>query len=121
MALDGEDFKYNSDMAGLTAIRNVVFNLICKGKDSMLKDVTLPSINIAYAYLQSDLFLASCPPRYLKVKDPVTGEHRFFWQYGVLYSSQSSTVCWQRMLHLWLVSKGFKQGVNELCAFYHCK
>ena len=92
VALDGEDFKYNSDVAGLTAIRNVVFDPIRKGKDGTLEDVTLSSIDIAYAYLQSDLFPASCPPRYLKVKDPVTGEHRFFRQYGVLYGSRSSAV-----------------------------
>ena len=63
VVLDGEDFKYNSDVAGLTAIRNVVFDPIRRNDDSTLEDITLSSIDIAYAYLQSDLFPASCPPR----------------------------------------------------------
>ena len=120
VTLDGEDFKYNSDVAGLAAIRNIVFDLIRRNSYGMLGDVTLSSIDIVYAYLQSDLFPASFPPRYLKVKDPVTGTHRFFRQYGVLYSSRSSAVRWQHTLHPWLVSKGFVQGANEPCAFY-CK
>ena len=73
VVLNGEDFKYNSDVAGLTAIRNIVFDPIRHNSDGTLEDVTLSSIDIAFAYLQSDLFPASCPPRYLKVKDPVTG------------------------------------------------
>ena len=119
VVLNGEDFKYNSDVAGLTAIRNIVFDLIRRNSDGTLEDVTLLSIDIAFAYLQSDLFPASCPPRYLKVKDPVTGTYRFFRQYGVLYGSRSSAVRWQQTLHPWLVSKGFEQGANEPCAFYH--
>ena len=121
MALDGEDFKYNSDVTGLAAIRNIAFDPIRRNNDSMLEDVTLSSIDIAFAYLQSDLFLASYPPRYLKVKDPMTGTYRFFRQYGVLYGSRSSAVCWQQMLYLWLISKGFEQGANKPCAFYHQK
>ena len=117
--IDGKDFKHNSDVAGLTAIRNIVFDPIRRNNDGTLEDITLLSIDIAYAYLQSDLFPASCPPGYLKVKDPVTGTHRYFRQYGVLYGSRSSAVRWQQTLHPWLVSKDFVQGANEPCAFYH--
>ena len=119
VALDGEDFKYNSDVAGLTAIHKVVFDPIQRNGDGTLEDVTLSSIDIAYGYLQSDLFPASCPPRYLKVKDPVTGTYRFFRQYGVPFGSRPSAVRWQQTLHPWLVLKGFVQGANEPCAFYH--
>ena len=84
VTLDSEDFKYNSDVAGLTAICNVIFDPIWHNSDSTLKDIMLSSIDIVYAYLQSDLFPASCLPRYLKVKDPVTGTHRFFQRYGML-------------------------------------
>ena len=119
VALDGEDFKYDSGVAGLTAICNVVFDPIRRNNDGTLEDVTLSSIDIAYAYLQSDPFPASFPPRYLKIKDPVTGTRRFFRQYGVLYGSRSFAVRWQQTLHPWLVSKGFVQGASEPCAFYH--
>ena len=78
LALDGADFKYTSDVAGLTAIRNVVFDPIRRNADGSLQDVALSSTDIAYAYLQSDLFPAICPPGYLKVRDPVTGNMRFF-------------------------------------------
>ena len=56
LALDGADFKYNSDVAGLTAIWTVIFDPIPLKPDGNPEDVTLSSINIAYAYLQSDMF-----------------------------------------------------------------
>ena len=55
VALDGEDFKYKLDVVGLAAIRNIVFDLIRCNSDSTLEDVTLLSIDIVYAHLQSDL------------------------------------------------------------------
>ena len=39
VALDGEGFKYNSDVAGLTAIRNAVFDPVWRNSDGTLKDV----------------------------------------------------------------------------------
>ena len=109
VALDSEDFKYNSDVAGLMVIRNVVFNPIRRNIDGMLEDVMLSSIDIAYAYLQSDLFPTSCLPRYLKVKDPVTGTYRVFQQYGVLYRYQDRQ---------W--SAGNKRSVHGWCRKVLC-
>ena len=100
LALDGADFKYNSDVAGLMAIHNVMFDPIKCNTDGSLDDIMLSSIDAAYAYLQSDLFPVSCPPRYIKVWDPVSRTMRYFLQYGVLYGSRSSTVQWQQTLHL---------------------
>ena len=112
--LDGEDFCYASDVAGLAAVRNLVFDPIAPGEDSVIS-----SCDIAQAYLQSDMFPESDPPRFLKVRDPVSGLFRYFRQWGVLYGSRSSAVRWQRTLHPFLESIGFVQGQNEPCAFYH--
>ena len=99
LALDGADFKYNSDVAGLTVIWNVIVDPIPLKPDGNPEDVTLSSIDIAYAYLQSDMFPPNTPPRYLKVRDPASGTVRYFRQDGVLCGSRSSVVRWQQMLH----------------------
>ena len=112
--LDGADFKYASDVAGLAAVRNLVFDPIDPGED-----IQISSIDIAQAYLQSDFFPETDPPRFLKVKDPITGDMRYYRQHGVLYGAKSSGVRWQNMLHPFLVSLGFIQGRNEPCAFFH--
>ena len=112
--LDGEDFCYASDVAGLPAVCNLVFDLIAPGEDSVIS-----SCDIAQAYLQSDMFPETDSLRFLKVRDPVTKLLRYFRQRGVLYRSQSSAVRWQRTLHPFLESIGFVQGKNEPCAFYH--
>ena len=67
------------------------------------------------------MFPETDPPRFLKVRDPVSGLFRYFCQRGVLYGSRSSAVRWQRTLHPFLESIGFVQGQNEPCAFYHPK
>ena len=112
--LDGADFKYASDVAGLAAVRNLVFDPIDPGED-----IQISSIDIAQAYLQSDFFPETDPPRFLKVKDPITGDMRYYRQHGVLYGAKSSGVRWQNTLHPFLVSLGFIQGRNEPCAFFH--
>ena len=45
VALDGADFKYNTDvaLAGLTAIPNVVIDPIKRNEEGSLEDVTLSS------------------------------------------------------------------------------
>ena len=54
---NGADFKYNSNVARLTAILYVIFDPITLKPDGNLnhEDVTLSSIGIAYAYLQSGM------------------------------------------------------------------
>ena len=112
--LDGADFCYASDIAGLSAVRSLVFDPIAKGSD-----MTISSCDIAQAFLQSDKFPESDPARFLKVRDPITKQYRYFRQWGVLYGSKSSSVRWQRTLHPLLESIGFQQGHNEPCAFFH--
>ena len=103
-----------ANAAGLSAVRSLVFDPIAKGSD-----MTISSCDIAQAFLQSDKFPESDPARFLKVRDPITKQYRYFRQWGVLYGSKSSSVRWQRTLHPWLESIGFRQGFNEPCAFYH--
>ena len=97
--LDGEDFCYMSDVAGLAAVRNLVFDPIAPGEDCVIS-----SCDIAQVYLQSDMFPETDPPRFLKVRDPMSGLLRCFRQRGVLYGSRSSAVHWQHTLqhtHFW--------------------
>ena len=114
LILGGEDFCYASDAAGLAAVRNLVFDFIAPGEDAVIS-----SCDIAQSYLQSDMFPKTNPPRFLKVRDPMSGLFRYFRQRGVLYCSRSSAVRWQGTLHPFLESIGFVQGKNKPCAFYH--
>ena len=126
IALDGADFMYSSNVAGLTAIRNA---LLAPASDlnpksgaeqgDVSQDEVILSIDIAQAYTQSDFFGEHEPKRYLVIKDPVTKRMRYFRQFGPLYGSASSSVRWENTLHPWLVSVGFEQGKNEPCVFWH--
>ena len=112
--LDGPDFNYASDVVGLAAVRAIMFGPRQPG------DV-VASVDISTAYLQSDLFEPDEPPRYLVLKDPISGQTRYFRQLGVVYGSASSAVRWMNTLHPFLVSIGFQQGKNEPCVFRHPK
>ena len=54
-------------------------------------DVKISSIDIAQAYLQSDFFPETDPLRFLKVRNPITGDWRYFWRHGVLYGEFEHT------------------------------
>ena len=110
--LDGADFDYSSDVVGLTAIRMLMLAPRSRDEAIALRDIST-------AFLQSDMFAPEDPPRYLRLKDPVTGAVRYFRQLGVVYGSASAPVRWMHTLHPWLVSIGFKQGKNEPCVFRH--
>ena len=78
-------------------------------------------VDFSMAFLQSDLFSPGDPPQYLMLKDPVSGAHRYFQQWGVVYDSCSAPKQGQDTLHLWIESQGFTAGKNELCVFYNAK
>ena len=80
--LDGEDFCYASDVAGLAAVRNLAFDPIAP-----VEDCIISSCDTAQAHLQSDMFPETDPPRFLKVRDPMSGLFCYFRQRGVLYGS----------------------------------
>ena len=111
-ALDGPDFNYSSDVVGLTAVRAMMLG------PRQVGDV-IAQLDIPTAFLQSDMFGDDEPPRYLRLKDPVTGKLRYFRQLEVVYGSASASKCWQDTLHAWLTSVGFTQGKNEPCVFRH--
>ena len=73
--LDREDFCYASNVAGLAAVCNLVFDPITPREDSVIS-----SCDIAQAYLQSDMFPESDPLHFLKVQDPVSGLFHYFHQ-----------------------------------------
>ena len=113
-ALDGPDFNYSSDVVGMAAVRAMLLGPRKPGD-------AIAQLDISTAFLQSDLFPPESPPRYLKLRDPVTGETRYFQQLGVVYGSGSSPVRWQQTLNTWLKSVGFEQGKNDPCIFLHKK
>ena len=118
VALDGPDFQYASDVVGMTAIRALFMQPLQRGE-------AIGQADISTAFLQSDLFPADAPPRYLMLPDPVTGTNRYFRQLGVVYGSASSSRRWQDTLHGWLVTSesegggGYTCGKNDPCLFYH--
>ena len=113
LALDGADFKYNSD---------AVFDLILLQVDGTPGDVMLLSTSIVYTYLQSDMFSSNMPPRYLKVRDPVSGNVRYFSSTGYctvqdLLQSTGNRHCahswWHRVLSRVRTSHVLSITVNE--------
>ena len=112
--LDGIDFNYASDVVGLSAVRSIIMRPLQEGE-------SIGQMDISVAFLQSHLFPADAPPRYLRLKDPVSGSFRYFRQLGPIYGSASAPKHWQETLHPWLVSIGFEQGLNEPCVFRHKK
>lgn len=113
-ALDGPDFNYSSDVVGLTTVRAMMLG-------PRQSDDAIAQMDISTAFLQSNMFEEGEPPRYLRLKDPVTGKLRYFRQLGVVYGSASASKRWQDTLNAWLLSVGFTQGKNEPCVFRHRK
>ena len=122
--LDGPDFDYAANVCELAAVRNLLFapRVDPDGPDAGEDPEVIAQCDVATAYLQADMFGPADPPRYLKVRDPVTGEWRYFRQLGNLYGSSSAGKRWEKTLIAWLTSDkiGFVQGKNEPTAFF-CK
>ena len=57
--------------------------------------------------------------KWLKYRDPITGQVVYFKQLGPLYGEASAPVRWFETIAPWLVEQGFVQGENEPCVFYH--
>ena len=112
LKLDGPDFDYSSNVVGITAVRMMMLG--CRPSDH-----AVAQRDISTAFLQSHPFPEDAPPRYVRLKDPVTGVMRFFRQLGPIYGSNSAPKYWEETLHPWLTSIGFVQGKNEPCLFRH--
>ena len=103
LALDGPAFECTSDVVGLTAIRALFLKPLQKGE-------AIGQLDILTAFLQSDMFGADVPPRYLMLPDPVTGTDRYFRQLGVVYGSASSPKRWQDTLNGWRIKPESQGG-----------
>ena len=69
--LDGIDFNYASDVVGISVVRSIMMRPLQEGE-------SIGQMDISVAFLQSYLFPADAPPRYLRLKDPVSGKFRYF-------------------------------------------
>ena len=82
------------------------------------KSRTLASVDIRTAFLQSELYGPNERARYIKVKDPLSGEWLYFRLLGPMYGQRSAPRRWEDTLAPWLESQGFERGENEPSVFY---
>ena len=76
-------------------------------------------IDVSGAFLQSHAF-PEHERHYLKFKDPVSKDWRYFRQLVPVYGQNSAPVRWLQTLFPFLVDTlGFVQGKNDPCIFYH--
>ena len=133
--LDGEGFDYSSNVCEIGGIRNLVFHprknpfthvdengRKCRpprGSKEWLEQDGISSADVSVAYSQAHAFGPEEAPRYLRIRDPVTGKVRYAKCTRPLYGSRASAKLWELTLHSWLTEIGFTQGSNEPCAFFH--
>lgn len=94
--LDGPNYNYAANVCEFAAVRNLLFaprqdpsklsKKHGKGNDADI----IASCDKAVAYTQADMFGPTEPHRYLKVKDPITGQWQYFRQLGNFYGSASA-------------------------------
>ena len=134
-ALDGEGFDYSSNVCEIGGIRNLVLHprrnpfthrsengvrsRPPRGSEEWLEQWGVSSADVSVAYTQAHAFGPEEPPRFLRIRDPVTGKVRYAKCTRPLYGSRASAKLWELTLHSWLTEVGFTQGVNEPCAFHH--
>lgn len=112
---DGEGFQYYAAVVSMVAVRLVA--LLPNRGGMKLK---LSTVDISNAFVQSDRFPPDAPKQFLWLRDPLTGEKKYYLQTGVLYGARSAPARWQATLNRWLVDDmGFKQGANDSCVFVH--
>ena len=73
------------------------------------------------AFLQAFGYRVTDPGlyKYLKVKNPLTGEWEYYEQSGPIYGEASAPIRWENTVAPWFEEQGFIRGDNEPCAFYH--
>ena len=112
-SVDGPNFNYFARVADLISIRCAYFR-----PDRRRRKVI--TVDVSHAFLQSERFDPSEPPRFLKFKNPATGEIMYFLQRGPIYGSGSAPARWQNQtLAPWLVNAGFIQDQNDTCIYRH--
>ena len=96
--LDGPGFDYAANVCELASVRNLLFvphsNPYASGdseadatetSDANTDPIVIAQVDVATAYLQSEMYGPNEPRRYLKVYDLVTCSMRYFWQQGILH------------------------------------
>ena len=112
-SVDGPNFNYFARVADLISIRCAYFR-----PDRRRRKVI--TVDVSHAFLQSERFDPSEPPRFLKFKNPATGELMYFLQRGPIYGSGSAPARWQNQtLAPWLIKAGFIQDQNDTCIYRH--
>ena len=108
---DLDDWTNHAHVATLDAFRSMIFRHDRKSR-------TLASVDIRTAFLQSELYGPNERARYIKVKDPFSGEWLYFRLLGPMYGQRSAPRRWEDTLAPWLESQGFQRGENEPSVFY---
>jgi hypothetical protein len=108
---DGPDFNYYAHVAKLISMRSALFRPRRRNRRLAVKDIST-------AFLQSHPY-PDGQKKFLKMKNPVTGEWEYFEQSGPIYGEASAPVRWEDTIAPWLVEQGFERGKNDPCVFYH--
>jgi hypothetical protein len=75
-------------------------------------------VDVTTAFLQSTKFKKG-KVKFLKVKNPITGQMMFFIQYGPLYGERSAPMKWENTIAPFIESLGFIRDKNDPCVFHH--
>jgi len=111
--LDGTDFNYYAHVSKFVTIRMALFR-----KDRHIR--TIATIDISTAFLQSHRYKPHEPRRYVKFKDPVLKEWRYYYLLGPIYGQRSAPIRWEDTIAGWLVNDmKFDRGENEPCVYYN--
>ena len=109
--VDPPNFNYYARVVSLTSVRIALggFNA---------SDECMAFIDISTAFLQTDRYDETVI-KYVKLKNPITGETIYFKQLGSLYGETSAPALWERTIATWIQDQGFIRGRNDPCCFYH--
>jgi hypothetical protein len=74
--------------------------------------------DIATAFLQSKKYPEG-QVKYVKFKNPITGEMMYFKQFGPLYCEKSAPMEWEDTIAPFIESLGFTRAKNDACIFFN--
>ena len=111
---DGPGFNYYAHTARFDTVRSAIFRPRRGNRRLALKDIST-------AFLQSHGYKVTDPglKKWLKVKNPLTGEIEYYEQSGPIYGEASAPIRWENTVAPWFEEQGFIRGDNEPCVFYH--
>ena len=102
----------DSPVATMSTVRAIVFMMGLPG------DI-LSSIDVSTAFLQSEAYDPHDEPRYVNYQPCKSAPVQYYQLLGPLYGQRSASMRWYNTIKKWLVSEGFKPGMNDPCAFTH--